>query len=171
MATYNNSFLALIFRMKYINRWNLMPVIKAENLSQHSSECAFMSHFLALIGNKIFGKSYNINSITICALYHDITEVITGDVPKGLHIYHLRYDDDNCEMQTLERKVTVNHAGSLVTAEEIDFGNQEYIELTDESDLNFLGVDSDFEHLLSGDIPTFDTLDEYINKDGGLTYD
>ena len=71
----------------------------------------------------------------------------------------------------LSDKVTVNHAGSLVTAEEIAFGNQEYIELTDESDLNFLGVDSDFEHLLSGDIPTFDTLDEYINKDGGLTYD
>lgn len=37
--------------------------------------------------------------------------------------------------------------------------------------MSFLGVDSDFEHLLSGDIPTFDTLDEYINKDGGLTYD
>ena len=43
----------------------------------------------------------------------------------------------------------------MLTAEEIDFGNQEYIELTDESDLSFLGVDSDFEHLLSGDIPTF----------------
>ena len=51
------------------------------------------------------------------------------------------------------------------------FGNKEYIELTDESDLSFLGVDSDFEHLLSGDIPTFDILDEYFNKDGGLTYD
>lgn len=75
------------------------------------------------------------------------------DVPKGLHLYHLRYDDDNYEIKTLERKVIVNYAGSLVTAEEIDFGDKEYIELTDENGLNFLGIDGDFEHLLSGDIP------------------
>lgn len=76
------------------------------------------------------------------------------DVPKGLHLYHLRYDDDNCEIQTLERKVTVNHADSLVTAEEIDFGDKEYIKLTDENGLNFLGIDGDFDNLLSGNIPT-----------------
>ena len=109
MATYNNSFLALIFRMKYINRWNLMPVIKAENLSQHSSECAFMSHFLALIGNKIFGKSYNINSITICALYHDITEVITGDVPTPVKYYNTEIENNFKNLEKIAAKTIINH--------------------------------------------------------------
>ena len=140
--------------------WQMSPAERGLvlNLSGNKYICSSVDEYSVV---EIFGKP---------GLFAN-ERLTEDDVPKGLHLYHLRYDDDNCEMQTLERKVTVNHAGSLVTAEEIDLGNQEYIELTDESDLSFLGVDSDFEHLLSGDIPTFDTLDEYINKDGGLTYD
>ena len=140
--------------------WQMSPAERGLvlNLSGNKYICSSVDEYSVV---EIFGKP---------GLFAN-ERLTEDDIPKGLYLYHLRYDDDNCEMQTLERKVTVNHAGSLVTAEEIDFGNQEYIELTDESDLSFLGVDSDFEHLLSGDIPTFDTLDEYINKDGGLTYD
>ena len=140
--------------------WQMSPAERGLvlNLSGNKYICSSVDEYSVV---EIFGKP---------GLFAN-ERLTEDDVPKGLHLYHLRYDDDNCEMQTLERKVTVNHAGSLVTAEEIDFGNKEYIELTDESGLSFLGVDSDFEHLLSGDIPTFDTLDEYINKDGGLTYD
>lgn len=140
--------------------WQMSPAERGLvlNLSGNKYICSSVDEYSVV---EIFGKP---------GLFAN-ERLTEDDVPKGLHLYHLRYDDDNCEMQTLERKVTVNHAGSLVTAEEIDFGNKEYIELTDESDLSFLGVDSDFEHLLSRDIPTFDTLDEYINKDGGLTYD
>lgn len=96
-----NSFLALAFRMKHINRWNLMFNMQNENLSQHSLECAFVSHFLALIGNEYFNKSYNTNKIIICALYHDIAEVFTGDIATPVKYYSDKIKND---FKKLEKK-------------------------------------------------------------------
>ena len=104
-----NSFLALIFRMKHINRWNLMSTIKAENLSQHSSECAFLSHYLALIGNKIFHKSYDVNTIITCALYHDLTEVITGDVPTPVKYYNAEIQNNFKNLEKVAADTIINH--------------------------------------------------------------
>ena len=76
-----NTFFPLAFRMKYINRWGLMRNTSCENLLEHSAECAMLAHALAEIGNTYFGKCYNADALALKALYHDISEIYTGDLP------------------------------------------------------------------------------------------
>ncbi|MBQ7500985.1 MAG: 5'-deoxynucleotidase [Clostridia bacterium] len=75
------TFYAMLFRQKYINRWGLMNNSRNETLSEHSFETAVTAHALALIGNTYFGRSYNADRIAVEALFHDSTEVFTGDMP------------------------------------------------------------------------------------------
>ncbi len=76
-----SSFFALVLRQKYITRWGLMRNAMPENLAQHSSECAVIAHALATIGNTVFGRNYDVGKITVMALFHDVPEVFTGDMP------------------------------------------------------------------------------------------
>ncbi len=77
----NNTFFAMTSRMKYIERWALMRNSSKENISEHSLEVAMISHCLANIGNIRLGKDYNAEHISVVAMYHDCTEIITGDMP------------------------------------------------------------------------------------------
>lgn len=77
----HNSFFALVFRQKYIKRWGLMRNVTTESLSEHANETAVLAHALAVIGNRIFGKSYDEGHTVLLALYHDLPEVYTGDLP------------------------------------------------------------------------------------------
>ncbi len=74
-------FYALVFRQKYIKRWGLMYNTVPENLAQHSSECAIITHALATVGNQLYGKNYDVGKAVITALFHDVPEVFTGDMP------------------------------------------------------------------------------------------
>ena len=76
-----SSFFSLVFRQKYIQRWGLMRNALPESLAQHSSECAVITHALAVIGNKLFEKKYDVGRAVTLALYHDVPEVFTGDMP------------------------------------------------------------------------------------------
>ncbi len=58
-----------------------------ENLAEHSAETAFIAHALALIGNKFYGKDYDADKIAVFALYHDASEIITGDLPTPIKYY------------------------------------------------------------------------------------
>lgn len=75
------SFFAMLARMKYIERWALMRNSEKENISEHSLEVAIIAHALALLGNKRLGKSYSPEHAAILGIYHDCTEIITGDMP------------------------------------------------------------------------------------------
>lgn len=81
------TFFPLAFRMKYINRWGLMRNTDDENLLEHSAECAMLVHALCVIGNTYFGKMHDVGNITLKALYHDISEIYTGDLPTPVK-YH-----------------------------------------------------------------------------------
>jgi len=83
-----NTFLPLIFRMKHIHRWGLMHNTQQENLMEHTIECAFITNYLAIIGNRYFKKNYDVNKLTTCALFHDITEVLTGDLPTPVKYFN-----------------------------------------------------------------------------------
>ena len=83
-----SSFFALAFRMKYINRWGLMKNTRGENLTEHSAETAMIAHALALIGNKLYGRNYDCDRIAVLALYHDISEIITGDLPTPVKYFN-----------------------------------------------------------------------------------
>lgn len=76
-----NTFFAMMARMKYINRWALMKNSYEENISEHSLEVAMLAHALAVIGNKRLHKDYQVEHIVLLAMYHDCTEIITGDMP------------------------------------------------------------------------------------------
>ncbi len=84
----NGDFYALLFQMKNIARWGLMYNTRQENLSEHSLECAVISHALALIGNRHFGKDLDPNRILAAALFHDMNEVLTGDLPTPIKYYN-----------------------------------------------------------------------------------
>ena len=74
-------FFAYINRMKYINRWGLMRNTRAENDTEHSQQAAMIAHALALIANSRYGGQYDAGYVMALALYHDASEVITGDMP------------------------------------------------------------------------------------------
>ena len=80
-------FFALLFRLKYINRWGLMRNFRTENVSEHSLEAAIIAHALAEIGTVYFGKTYNPANIALKAIYHDVSEIFTGDMPSPIK-YH-----------------------------------------------------------------------------------
>lgn len=83
----HNGFYAMMARMKYIGRWALMRNSAPENISEHSMEVAMLAHGLALIGCKRLGKQYSPERIALRGLYHDCTEIITGDMPTPVK-YH-----------------------------------------------------------------------------------
>lgn len=74
-------FYAMLSRMKYINRWGLMNNTKYENISEHSQQVAVLAHCLVLIHNKRFGGSLDAERTALLAIFHDATEIITGDMP------------------------------------------------------------------------------------------
>lgn len=82
------NFFAMVNRMKMIDRWALMHNNSKENIAEHSHCVAVIAHALALIGNKEFGKSYDSDRVAVLALYHDTTEVITGDMPTPVKYYN-----------------------------------------------------------------------------------
>lgn len=83
-----SNFFAMVNRMKFIDRWALMQNAKKENIAEHSHSVAVIAHALALIGNKIYGKNYDCERVCLLALYHDTTEVITGDMPTPVKYYN-----------------------------------------------------------------------------------
>lgn len=85
---YDSSFFAMMSRMKYINRWALMRNSYPENISEHSLEVGILAHALALIGNCKYGKHLNAEKAAIIGMYHDCTEIITGDMPTPIKYYN-----------------------------------------------------------------------------------
>ncbi len=76
-----SSFFALVSRMKYIERWALMRSTRPENLSEHSLEVAVIAHALATIANVRYGRSLDAGRAALMGMFHDASEIITGDMP------------------------------------------------------------------------------------------
>jgi len=85
---YDSPFFAMISRMKYINRWALMRNSYPENISEHSLEVGMIAHVLALISNKTYGRNLNAERAALIGMYHDCTEIITGDMPTPIKYYN-----------------------------------------------------------------------------------
>ena len=86
-------FYAMMSRMKYINRWGLMNNTNYENLSEHSLQAAMLAHCLVLIHNKRFNGSLNPERAGMLAIYHDSTEIITGDMPTPIKYFNSTIKD------------------------------------------------------------------------------
>lgn len=81
-------FLAILFRMKYIYRWGLMRNCRQENLNEHTLETAFIAHALAVIAKRRLNKQVDPAKVALCAMFHDVSEIITGDMPTPVKYYN-----------------------------------------------------------------------------------
>ena len=95
------SFGAMLSRMKYIDRWALMRNSTKENISEHSLEVAMIAHLLAVIGSVRFGKELDADRAALIGIYHDSTEIITGDMPTPIKYYSEEMRDTFKEIEDL----------------------------------------------------------------------
>ena len=77
----SHNFFPMIARMRYIDRWGLMRNTQVENIQEHSHMVAVLAHALAVIENTYFGGQVDPGAVAVAALYHDASEIITGDMP------------------------------------------------------------------------------------------
>lgn len=88
-----NSFYAMISRMKLIQRWALMRNSNTENISEHSLEVSILAHGLAIISNERLGNHWNAEKAALIGIYHDATEIITGDMPTPIKYFNENIQD------------------------------------------------------------------------------
>lgn len=81
MKAQDSQFFAFLRRMKYITRWSLMRNAEAEDVQGHSLEVAMIAHHLGIIRNTYFGGDVDVNRLAVMAMYHDASEIFTGDMP------------------------------------------------------------------------------------------
>lgn len=84
----SNNFFAYLDRMKYIKRWQLMRSVREENIMEHSQQVAMFSHALAVINNKVFGGRADADKAMLYAVYHECSEVMTGDLPTPIKYFN-----------------------------------------------------------------------------------
>ncbi len=84
----SSHFFAMLSRMKYINRWGLMNNTKNENISEHSLQVAMFAHILVLIHNRSSKDKLNPERAALLGIYHDSSEIITGDMPTPVKYYN-----------------------------------------------------------------------------------
>ena len=81
-------FFAMLSRMKYINRWGLMRNTQKENISEHSLDVAIIAHALAVLHNTRFGGHADAERAAVLGMFHDATEILTGDMPTPVKYYN-----------------------------------------------------------------------------------
>lgn len=97
----DSNFFAMMSRMKYIERWALMRNSQSENISEHSLEVSMLAHGLAVIGKRRLGSKVDQEKTALVALYHDSTEIITGDMPTPIKYYNQEIQEAFKEIETL----------------------------------------------------------------------
>ena len=85
-------FFAYVSRMRFIQRWALMRNTAQENVQEHSHQVAVLAHALAIIRNEKFGGKVDAGQVAVAALYHDASEILTGDMPTPI-----KYDNPDIQ--------------------------------------------------------------------------
>ena len=86
-------FFAYIGRMRNIVRWALMHNTYSENVQEHSHMVAVLAHALAVIRVRVYGGKIDPGAVAVAALYHDATEILTGDMPTPIKYYNPEIKD------------------------------------------------------------------------------
>lgn len=102
------SFFAFISRMKYIRRWALMRNSSAENVQEHSHMTAVLAHALAVIRRDVFGKAADPGRAAAAALFHDATEIVTGDMPTPVKYHNPEISAAYREVEGLARRKLIS---------------------------------------------------------------
>ncbi|MDR1628625.1 MAG: 5'-deoxynucleotidase [Oscillospiraceae bacterium] len=102
-------FFGFFSRMKNINRWALMRNTSNDSLSQHGHEVSALAHALAVLRNRRFGGSVNPERAALLGVYHDMPEILTGDMPTPVKYF-------NSEIKSAFKKVEAIAADRLLDA-------------------------------------------------------
>ena len=94
-------FFAYLSRMKYIKRWSLMHSVVEENIMEHSLQVAEIAHAIALIKNKMFGGNVDEYKVLCLAVYHEASEVITGDLPTPIKYFNSQINNAYKDLEDL----------------------------------------------------------------------
>ena len=109
----SSHFFAYLSRMKFIHRWGLMRNTQVENIQEHSLQVAMIAHALALIRNRLFGGSLDPERVMVLAVFHEVSEVITGDFPSPLKYFNPEISRAYSEIEEVAR----NKLWEMVPAE------------------------------------------------------
>jgi 5'-deoxynucleotidase len=119
-------FFAYLSRMRFINRWALMRNSCTENICEHSLEVAMIAHMLCIIGNKRFGKRLDASKAALIGMYHDTTEIITGDMPTPIKYFNQDIKNAYKEIESMaDRKLLERIPDDLRPAFESIFNESE----------------------------------------------
>ncbi len=122
-------FYAYMDRMKFIKRWQLMRSVREENIMEHSQSVAMLTHALVVIENDVFGGSVNAEKAVLYALYHEVSEVMTGDMPTPVKYFN---NQIHGEYEKLERRAVEKIANTLPA--EMRGGIEPYLQADKESE-------------------------------------
>ena len=152
------SFFPMIARMRYINRWGLMRNTQTENIQEHSHMVAVLAHALAVIENEKFGGQVDPGQVAVAALYHDASEILTGDMPTPTY-------EDAITIPDPEVKALVKAADKLDAylkcVEELKAGNAEFRKAKEQT----------YAALCQNPIPALRYFMEHFLADFSLTLD
>ncbi len=112
MTHKQSHFFAHLARMKLIYRWPLMRNVSIENISEHSLQVAFVAHALALIHNKRFEGHYQPDRIAVLAMFHDCSEVITGDLPTPVKYFNPSIAAEYKKIEKMDGEKVDRHAAA-----------------------------------------------------------
>lgn len=110
-------FFAYLNRMKYINRWGLMHSAMTENIMEHSQQVAVVAHALATISNVYFDGHLDANSIAVKALFHETSEVLTGDLPTPIKYFNPEIRDAYKKLESYSNDRLLRHLPSELSVE------------------------------------------------------
>lgn len=104
-----SQFFSMLSRMKYINRWGLMRNTITENISEHSLDVAFIAHALAIIKNKRFNGNVSPERTALLAMFHDTTEILTGDMPTPIKYYNSQIKEAYKEVENIAKSKLLSY--------------------------------------------------------------
>lgn len=120
---------AHLARMKLIQRWPLMYNVRSENVQEHSLQVAMVAHCLAIISNQKFGKSLSPDRAATVAIFHDASEIITGDLPTPVKYFNKEIEAEYKKIEAIAESRLLEMVpeefkqeyASLLTSEHADF--------------------------------------------------
>ena len=136
MQIKTSHFFACLDRLRLIQRWSLMRNIEKENLAEHSLQVAFVAQALAIIKNKFFGGTANPERIAVMAMYHDTSEIFTGDLPTPIKYFNPEITHAYKQIESAAERHLLSLLPNELQADlicayikvqfELDHGNQEF---------------------------------------------
>ncbi len=103
-----SDFFAYMYRLRYIERWSLMRNIVKENVAEHSFQVALLTHALCSIANEVFGRGIPTEKAVTMAIFHDATEVFTGDIPTPVKHHNEQISENFREIEQLAAERLMN---------------------------------------------------------------